>query len=79
MMCNCCNGAHSCTCWHHKLPMLGGIGLVALGVVLFLTTYGWLDEGVWQWLLPLALVLGGLHCCVKRGCSCCKPKGEVKQ
>ncbi len=63
MMCKCCNGANShCNCMHHKVPMLGGLGLVVLGVVLFLTNYGWLDANVWQWLLPVAVVAAGVHC-----------------
>ncbi|MBI4407085.1 MAG: hypothetical protein HY565_01140 [Candidatus Kerfeldbacteria bacterium] len=78
---------------HHKVPMLGGLGLVILGVVLFLTNYGWLSMDVWQWLLPVALVVGGIHCsmccAIKRmdDCkmhdeskgSCCKTDGEMKK
>lgn len=70
MMCKCCDGSKAdCNCMHHKVPMLGGLGLVVLGVVLYLTNYGWLSMDVWDWLLPLALILGGIHCSM-----CCSIK-----
>lgn len=86
MMCKCYDSSNAqCNCMHHKMPMLCGIGFVILGVVLYLTNYGWLDGGIWQWLLPAALVLGGLHhtmmCGMKRmdDCKMCNcMKGDKK-
>lgn len=75
-MCNCCNGCNmECGCMHHKMPMMGGMGLVILGVVLFLSNYGWVDMNVWKWLLPVALVIGGIHCsmmCAMKRMDNCK-------
>ncbi|HBY73266.1 MAG TPA: hypothetical protein DEG44_01075 [Candidatus Kerfeldbacteria bacterium] len=89
MMCKCCDGSQAnCGCMHHKLPMCGSVCLVILGVLLFLTNYGWLSMDIWKWLLPLALVLGGIWhgmCCgMKRmdhckTMQCCKHDGDMKK
>lgn len=65
MMCKCCEGSKAdCKCMHHMVPMLGGLLLVVLGVLLYLTNYGWVSADVWKCILPAALIIAGIwHAC----------------
>lgn len=74
MMCKCCDGNNaSCGCFHHKSGLWHGLLFVVLGGLWYATNYGYLDKGLWQWLLPALVVLWGLKWAIFSG------KGEGKK
>ncbi|MBI3120178.1 MAG: hypothetical protein HYZ08_01030 [Candidatus Kerfeldbacteria bacterium] len=54
--------------------MLGGLVLIAVGVLWWLTNTDVVDGKFWDWLLPLLVILCGLACLAMPMCGCAKCK-----
>lgn len=73
-MCKCCDGQNAnCNCMHHKKGMWVGLLLIVVGVLWYLSSYGYITQDFWKWLLPLVIVLVGVKMMMMNGMS--KGKG----
>ena len=63
------NGEGKCGCPCHKM---GGIGIALVGLTFLLGNLGVLSAQVVGIVWPSLLILGGLKCCCKGKCKCCK-------
>lgn len=62
-----CHGEGS----HWKtMGMMKGLVLIVIGVLWWMTNYGSLDAAIWDWLLPLLVVLLGVKLLVMPMCKC---------
>lgn len=60
-----CDMSHHCDCGpmclNRIMPFLEGFIIIVLGVFLFMTNYGFMDSSIWQWLLPVTIMLAGFR------------------
>lgn len=55
------------------MPFLEGFIVIVLGVFLFMTNYGFMDASIWNWLLPVTIMLIGFRWIARdsmSGCDC---------